>query len=160
MGRSRTPRHNKPTSNRYVYAAGSGIHGKGLFAREEIAAGTDLVEYDGPRLARDAGERLAGEGNAYVFSVDRRSCIDGSVAWNLARYANHSCDPNCRSVKISGRIWLRSIRPIARGEEITYDYGYDFKNYTDNPCSCGSPRCAGYIVPQRFRDRIGSKEQT
>jgi SET domain-containing protein len=152
--RVKNVRHNKPTSNRYVYVAPSRIHAKGLFARQDIVPGTDIVEYDGPRLARAAGEVLARDGNAYVFTIDKRTCIDGSVPWNLARYANHSCDPNCRSVKISGRIWLRTLRPVAKGEEITYDYGYDFANYTENPCTCGSPSCVGYILPARFRDRV------
>lgn len=147
-------KHHKPTSNRYTYMALSKIHQKGLFARQELAPGTDIVEYDGLRIPREEGETLAAEGNAYVFTLDRRTCIDGSVFWNLARYANHSCAPNCRSVKISGRIWLRTMRAIKKGEEITYDYGYDFKNYTENPCACGAPGCAGYIVPPRYRDRI------
>jgi SET domain-containing protein len=147
-------KHNKPTSNQYTYMAPSRIEGKGLYAREDIPQGMDIVEYDGPRLLREEGERLAAEGNAYVFTIDRRTCIDGSVSWNLARYANHSCAPNCRSVKVSGRIFLRTIRPVIKGEEITYDYGYDFKDYQSNPCRCGAPGCRGYIVPERYRDKL------
>ena len=147
-------RHNKPTSNKYVYAEPSAIHKNGLFARVNIGAGVDIAEYDGPRMDKETGESMASEGNEYIFSIDRRTCIDGSVSWNLARYANHSCSPNCKTVKINGRIWLRTLRTVAKGEEITYDYGYDFKNFTDNPCNCGAPGCAGYIVPGRFKGRI------
>lgn len=152
--RFKNVRHNKPTSNKYSYMASSPVEGKGLFARTDIPAGTDIVEYDGPRVGREEGEKLAAAGNRYVFTLDRRTCIDGSVFWNLARYANHSCSPNAKSVKIGGRIFLRSLRPIAKGEEITYNYGYDFRNYTDNPCTCGSPGCVGYMVSERSKRKV------
>lgn len=147
-------KHNSPTSNKYAYMAPSKIHQKGLFARCGIDVGTDIVEYDGPRISKQEGEKLAKEDNSYIFVLDRKTCIDGSVKWNLARYANHSCTPNCKTTKISGRIWLRSIRKIVKGEEITYNYGYEFKNYKDNPCNCGSSECRGYIVSETHRDRV------
>ena len=150
----KTENHSIRTSNKFVYAAQSKIHCSGLFARTDIPAGTDIVEYDGPRISHEEGETMAKEGNVYVFSLDRKTSIDGSVKWNLARYANHSCNPNCRSVKINGSIWLRSLRPIARGEEITYDYGYSFADYAANPCHCGQPDCVGYIVQQKYRERL------
>jgi len=142
------------TSNRLVFAAPSGIHRRGLFAWLPIAAGADVVEYDGPRWPAEEARRLVAEGNVYVFALDRRTVIDGSVVWNLARFANHSCRPNALSVKAAGRIWLRALRPIAKGEEITYDYGYSRKNYEDEPCRCGADNCAGYIVHAKFRSRL------
>lgn len=132
-------------NNFWVHANPSRIHGQGLFARKEIQSGTPFVVYDGPRLSAAEGKRLASEGNAYIFQANRREFIDGSVASNLARYANHSCEPNAESVGIDGVIWLRARRTIAAGEEITYDYGYSFR---DEPvtCRCGAPTCCGRIV--------------
>lgn len=140
----------KKTNNRWVYAGPSGIHGSGLFARVGAPAGTDLVEYDGPRLPARDGQALAEAGNVYVFRLNRRESIDGSAAWNLGRHANHSCAPNAKSVSAGGRIWLRALRAIAKGEEITYDYGYSFR---EDPmaCRCGAPGCAGVIVAERHR---------
>lgn len=89
-----------------------------------------------------------------MFTLDGKTCIDGSVAWNLARYANHSCSPNCKTIKKNGGIWLNAVRNIEKGEEITYNYGYDVKNYTDNPCNCGSPNCAGFMVTERHMETI------
>jgi hypothetical protein len=77
-------------------------------------------------------------------------CVDGSVAWNLARFANHSCEPNGASEIRAGRIWLRTLRPVAKNEEITYDYGYSFRD-DPVPCRCGAPRCVGRIVAARHR---------
>ena len=147
-------RHNKPTSNKYCYMAPSKVEGKGLFARIDIPHDIDFVEYEGTRVTRTEGENLAAEGNNYIFTLDRRECIDGSVFWNLARYANHSCSPNARSVKINGKIYLRSIRAIIKGEEITYNYGYALKNYSKNPCNCGSRECAGYIVNESSAEKL------
>ena len=147
------PPRSRRTNNRWVHAAPSGIHGRGLFAGSEIPAGTDIVEYSGPRIPTREGKRMAEEGNVYVFQANRREFIDGSVAWNLARSANHSCAPNAESVSIDGAIWLQARRPIAKGEEITYDYGYSFR---DDPtsCLCGAPSCVGRIVAARHRARM------
>jgi SET domain-containing protein len=138
------------TNNRWAYAAPSGIHGRGLFARADIPAGTDIVEYDGPRVPASEGKSLAEGGNVFVFRLNRREAIDGSVAWNLGRHANHSCAPNAESVNAGGRIWLRALRAIKKGEEVTYDYGYSFRD-EPVPCSCGAPDCAGVIVAGRHR---------
>lgn len=140
------------TNNRWCHASPSKIHGSGLFARTDIPAGTDIVEYDGPRIAAREGQRMADEGNVYVFRLNRREYIDGSVSWNLGRHANHACRPNAKSESRGGRIWLRAVRGIARGEEITYDYGFSFRD-EPTPCRCGHPDCAGVIVAERHRGR-------
>jgi SET domain-containing protein len=121
-----------------------------LFARVDIPEGMGIVEYEGPRLNVTEGRRLAEEGNVYVFRASRREFIDGSVSWNLARYANHSCAPNAQSVGADGQVWLRAVRQIAKGEEITYDYGYSFRD-EPTPCHCGAPGCPGVIVAARHR---------
>jgi SET domain-containing protein len=115
-----------------------------------IPAHMDIAEYAGPRLTVDQGQQLAEEGNVYIFRANRREFIDGSVSWNLARHANHSCAPNAESVNVGGKIWLRSSRLIQKGEEITYDYGYSFRD-EPTPCHCGAERCAGVIVAAKHR---------
>ncbi len=141
------------SNNRWVYASPSTIHGSGLFAREDIPLGTAVVEYDGPRIPSDQGKQMAEEGNVYVFQANRREFIDGSVKWNLARHANHSCAPNTQSVGVDGHIWLRAMRKIVKGEEITYDYGYSFRD-DPTPCQCGAANCAGVIVASRHRGKL------
>lgn len=139
-------------NNRWCYAAPSSIQGSGLFARTDIPAGTGIAQYDGPRVSYRDGKAMAEAGNVFIFQANRREFIDGSVKWNLARHANHSCDPNAQSVSVEGEIWLRAIRPIAKGEEITYDYGYSFR---DDPtdCLCRAASCPGRIVATKDRSR-------
>jgi SET domain-containing protein len=140
-------------NNQWVFARPSPIHGQGLFARVDIPPETNIVEYSGPRLSVREGKRLADHGNVYLFRVNRREFIDGSVAWNLARHANHSCAPNAVSVQIDGAIWLRSNRAIARGEEITYDYGYSWRGERA-PCRCDSATCSGFIMAAKDRTKM------
>ena len=80
--------------------------------------------------------------------------IDGNIPENEARFINHSCDPNCESQIIRGHVWIVSTRDIKKGEELSYDYGYDLEFFTDHPCRCGSDNCVGYIVSWDKRRKL------
>ena len=80
--------------------------------------------------------------------VYRAYDIDGNVPYNTARYINHSCDPNCEAVIIRGRIWIIALREIKKSEELAYNDNYDFEDYEDHKCQCGSNRCVGYILDE------------
>ena len=69
-------------------------------------------------------------GNAYIFHFTYRYAIDGETLDNTARYINHSCDPNCEVEKTPDTIWIVALREIT-GEELTYNYGYDARNYQE-----------------------------
>jgi SET domain-containing protein len=132
----------------------SHIDGKGVFAAEPIKKGTRILEYIGEKISREeATERLAG-GNVYVFFCDPRFDIDGNTPENIARYINHSCDPNCVSDIIEDRLWIIALRDIRTGEELSYDYGFELEGYEQRPCRCGAKNCCGYIVEQAFRAQI------
>ena len=66
--------------------------------------------------------RFEARGRIWCFTVNRRAVIDASVGGNVARFINHSCQPNCYSQVVDGTIWIRAARNIRRGEELTYDY--------------------------------------
>ena len=47
------------------------------------------------------------------------------------------------------------MKNIKKGEELSYDYGFNFdKDYKNFPCKCGSKKCVGYIVREGSRWRI------
>ena len=107
----------------------SKLHGYGVFAAEEITKNTRIVDYAGELIhnsksgAREA--RYLKQGCIWVFRVNRAWSRDAAVGGNIARFINHSCRPNCW-IEIEGKtrtIWIRASRRIARGEELTYDYG-------------------------------------
>jgi hypothetical protein len=58
-------------------------------------------------------------------------------------FINHSCDPNCETSEVGGRVWIEAIRDIASGEEITYDYCLYDGGGEEAPCNCGTAHCRG-----------------
>jgi SET domain-containing protein len=129
----------------------SRIHGRGIFARRNIPAGTRLVEYVGLPVSKKKSAELAMKQNRYVFTRDGVMDLDGKVSWNPARLINHSCEPNCEANLDDGdRIWMFSIKPIARGEELTFNYGYSLEDFMRFPCRCGAASCTGYMVAEEF----------
>jgi len=153
-----------PTRSEWAVVRGSKIHGRGMFAAKEIPKGTRIIEYTGERItkaegwrrerARQERARRGGDGCIYIFELNTRVDIDGSVLWNTARYINHSCEPNCESQISRGRVWIVALRKIRPGEELSYDYYYDYEHYEDHPCRCGAEDCAGYIVKAPVRWRV------
>jgi uncharacterized protein len=152
------------TNSEWVRRGQSKIHGGGLYANQDILAGTRVLEYVGERITKAESERreakrLAAradgeDGCVYVFELNARRDIDGDVKWNTARLINHSCDGNCEPQSIRGRIWIVASRDIEKGEELGYDYGFDLKDWRKHPCLCGSPKCVGYIVKKSQRWRV------
>lgn len=142
----------------------SKIHARGVFAATDIPKGTRILEYKGDRITKAESYRRAcdredkgkkhGSAMVYIFELNQRYDIDGNVAGNHARYINHSCDPNCESDIIKGKIWITATRDIKKDEELCYDYGYDLSDALSHPCKCGSNICAGFIVRKNLRWRL------
>jgi len=136
----------------------SRIHGTGGFAKTAIREGTPIVEYLGEKINKAESLRRCEANNAYIFTLNDEQDLDGDVAWNPARFINHSCAPNCEAEKDENRIWIIATRDIQAGEEITFNYGYDLEAYKDYPCQCGSPRCVGYMVAEEFFEHVLSRK--
>src|ERR1700753_1375721 len=113
------------------YRVGRSRTGLGLFATKPIKKGSKIIRYFGPILDSKKKKDDA-IGNKYLFELNDRWTIDGSVRKNIARYINHACRPNAESdVKPRKRkVFIRAIKNIEPGDEINYDYGTDyFKAY-------------------------------
>src|SRR6185295_8656222 len=93
-----------------VFVKDSPIHGKGLFAVALIACGAHVIEYVGDKISKHESLRRCQLGNECIFALDDETDVDGSVEWNLARFINHSCSPNCHTERIGGRIWIVADR--------------------------------------------------
>jgi SET domain-containing protein len=111
-----------------------GLAGLGLFALEDINKGELIIEYIGNILNKEESD--AAKANMYLFEVNRNKTIDGSVRWNMARYINHSCDGNAESEIRKGRVYVKAIKDIKEGEEISYDYGEMFYKEYIAPKGC------------------------
>lgn len=147
----------------YFEVRASPIQGQGVFALRRIRKGTRIMEYTGERITpEEADERYDDDAverpHTFLFTVNRRTIIDGAVNGNEARYINHSCEPNCEAVIEAGRIFIEALRTIQPGDEITYDYQLERpgpyrpewrRRYA---CHCGAPTCRGtLLLPKRER---------
>ena len=134
----------------------SEIHGRGVYAETDISKETRIIEYIGEYVEKKESDKRAwgqvavaeetGDAAVYIFTLDKKWDIDGDVPWTDARLINHSCEPNCEAWIEGDQIFIYSLRDIEKGEELTFDYGFDIECYVDHPCLCGSAGCVGYIV--------------
>ena len=138
-----TPKKQTPASRApdRPFRVGRARTGLGLFATEPIAKGAFIVAYRGVRISHAEAERRETRGAKYIFEINSRWSIDGSDRRNLARYANHSCRPNAESALRKGQLILRAIRPIATGDEITFDYGEEYFELFIRPIGCQCVKC-------------------
>ncbi len=135
-----------------LFVRNSSIHNRGCYTDSRIRGGEIVVEYTGPRITVEEGDRRYEDQEVtYLFGLEGGThVIDGS---GIAMYINHSCDPNCETEEIEGRVWIRALRDIRPGEELSYDYMlYDGEG--EAPCRCGARNCRGTIYsPQEVRRR-------
>jgi uncharacterized protein len=129
-------------SSNKPYRIGRSRTGLGLFATKPIKKGAKIVRYFGP-LLDSKNEKHDGIENKYLFELNGRWTIDGSVRKNIARYINHACRPNAESdVNVrKRRVVIRAIKKIEPGEEINYDYGTDYFKAYLKPIGCKCDAC-------------------
>ncbi|MGO9359820.1 MAG: SET domain-containing protein [Xanthobacteraceae bacterium] len=129
-------------SSRKPFRIGRSRTGLGLFATKPIKKGTEIIEYFGP-LLDSRNEKHDAIENKYLFEINGRWTIDGSVRRNVARYINHACRPNAESDvrERKRKVFIRAIKNIAPGEEINYDYGKDYFNEFLKPIGCKCAAC-------------------
>ena len=152
-----------PAGQRRIQTRNSPVHGKGVFAVQDIAEGETLIEYVGEIISWPEAQARhphdpANPNHTFYFHVDEDHVIDALVGGNSSRWINHACDPNCEAEEQNGRIFIKALRNIAAGDELNYDYGlmiderYTPKLKADYPCWCGSVQCRGTLLaPKRAR---------
>jgi uncharacterized protein len=129
-------------SSKKPYRIGRSRTGLGLFATRPIKKGAKIVRYFGPLLDSRKKKDDAIE-NKYLFELNGRWTIDGSVRENVARYINHACKPNAESdvMPRKRKVVIRAIKNIEPGEEINYDYGTDYFKAYLKPIGCKCDAC-------------------
>ena len=107
----------------------SAIQGWGVFTTRPITKNTRIIDYAGEKISNQESlkreRRYIRNLHIWCFKLTNRTVIDAGVGGNVARYVNHSCEPNCYIDIKKGIIWIRAARSIKRGEELTYDYNTD-----------------------------------
>lgn len=155
----------------------SAIHGWGLYAEENIAVNDLIIEYVGEKVRQKVADlrelkyEKQGVGSSYLFRMMDDEIVDATKKGGIARFINHSCNPNCTAkiIRVEGtpRIVIYALKDISKSEsfcsypytgwvfandvfaddELTYDYKFE-REYgsTDRiPCLCGSANCKGFL---------------
>ncbi|XP_072508255.1 histone-lysine N-methyltransferase 2C isoform X4 [Notamacropus eugenii] len=138
-----------------VYLARSRIQGLGLYAARDIEKHTMVIEYIGTIIRNEVAnrkEKLYESQNrgVYMFRIDNDHVIDATLTGGPARYINHSCAPNCVAEVVTfergHKIIISSNRRIQKGEELCYDYKFDFEDDQHKiPCHCGAVNCRKWM---------------
>ena len=128
---SRMPGESEPVEVR-THASGRGIH-----AARAILAGEMILKTWGPQLPKRTRYSMQVEANMHILP-------DGVIV-----HGAHSCDPNCRVIVRVGakELELRALRPIAAGEELTFDYDtFEYEiEHLGGICRCGAAGCRGRV---------------
>jgi histone-lysine N-methyltransferase ASH1L len=133
----------------------TGKYGQGLRTTTSIPKGTFICEYVGEIITDETfHERMTNlyskDEHHYTMKLTQNLVIDAYRMGSVARFANHSCSPNCEFQKwtVDGlqRMCMFSLRTIKPGEELTYDYNFQcFNLQAQQPCYCESSKCRGTI---------------
>eukprot|EP00948_MAST-09A_sp_MAST-9A-sp1_P000838 g838.t1 len=162
----------EPLSSR-VEVRRSRIHGWGLFAKRYFPPGEMVVEYVGELIRMkeaDIREELyekQGMGSCYMFRLNDSHVVDATTKGNVARFMNHSCEPNAVAkvisffldeeirrdgesqedwrlrAKVEKLVIVADETGIFEGEEVQYDYKFPLEEGPSIACNCGAPSCIG-----------------
>ena len=127
-----------------------GAKGKGIFAVDSIPAGTTVAGFGGHVVDRAELDALAEEIRTHALQNADDLFSASELPFDAADYVNHSCDPNCGIV---GSVLLVTMREVAAGEELCFDYAMtDTDDYDEFTCSCGTPMCRGVVSGSDWTD--------
>lgn len=149
------------SAQKLVSLRNSSIHSYGLVIMEPAEPGDLIIEYVGElvrgsvanirELAYEREHRGEGIASSYLFRLDDVMVLDATKKGSLARFVNHSCDPNCvaKTITLNGskRIVMYAKKPLKPGDEITYDYKFPLEKDPAKrvKCLCGTQLCRKYL---------------
>lgn len=132
----------------------AGPKGRGLRVQEDIKKGDFIMEYIG-RAVRASYlaklfQRYKQERRLYIMALDSNVYLDARKKGSVARYINHSCEPNCVverwKVRGSIRAGIFASQDIPKGTELSFDYQWERKKgRAPTKCHCGAPNCRGTL---------------
>ena len=118
----------------FIEVTDRGTKGKGVRAMKSFDPGEIVLTFEGKKIVPEPGEHTLQIGLGEHLVVEAPG-----------RYVNHSCTPNCGIV---GKLCLVAMRPIAKDEEITFDYAMTELSPVSQrtKCLCGTKRCRGRMT--------------
>ncbi len=126
--------------------------GTGVFAIDVIEQGEMIAVFDGEEYQAEQTLDLPKEIADHAIQIAPHLWKDSN---GIARYLNHSCNPNCG---IQGLTDIVAMTRILIGEELLLDYDMtEASNWRMN-CLCDCPDCRKVIgtyrdLPDSFRNK-------
>ena len=137
--------------NPKVEVRGSSVEGKGLFAKEKIEKGEIINVAEGTVWSSEDIEKFSKEQQdmceylCYEIYDDHFLCPKDSNHISPDWHMNHSCNPNCGSVR--DIFTIAAMRDIEQNEELTFDYAMtDADPKWSMACNCGAANCRKIIT--------------
>ncbi|KAI3459787.1 hypothetical protein Pfo_016450 [Paulownia fortunei] len=129
--------------------------GWGLLADQNMKGGQFIIEYCGEVISSEEAKQRTqtyeaqGLKDAYIISLNANYFIDATKKGSLARFINHSCQPNCETRKwtVLGetRVGIFAKEDIAAGTELAYDYNFEWYGGATVRCLCGAAYCSLFL---------------
>ncbi len=126
-----------------------------------------IIEYTGIAIKKEYLDsifrRYKMERMLYIMALDNNVYIDARKKGSVARYINHSCDPNCVvyrwKVRGVSRAGIFALRDIEYGEELCFDYQWKRKRgRAPTKCYCDSVNCRGTLEDMKI-DKSEEEEE-
>ncbi len=138
-------------------------NGKGAFARKKILLNQKIFEIKGVFLTCNEDDDVDEETRNNAFRYDDNLYI--SPGETIGNFINHSCEPNAKVVKQKNKLFIYSILPILKDEEILFDYSTILArdDVWEMECNCGSQKCRGVVkqfkkLPLKIKEKYIKEE--
>ncbi|KAI6171532.1 Histone-lysine N-methyltransferase [Aphelenchoides bicaudatus] len=131
--------------------------GRGVRSATEIHSGQFICEFVG-EVVKHQNYQLrtllrSEDMPRFGIHLTNNFVVDATQKGSIARFINHSCDPNCEMQRwtVNGyyRLGIFAKKQIKEGEELTYDYGMFAHLEPKQRCECGSEKCKDFISFQQ-----------
>lgn len=130
--------------------------GRGVRSATDIYPGQFICEYVGEVVKHQSYQlrtlMRSEDMPRFGIHLTNTYIVDATQKGSIARFINHSCDPNCEMQRwtVNGyyRLGIFAKKKIEEGDELTYDYGMFAQMEPRQKCECGSPKCKDYISYQ------------
>jgi hypothetical protein len=131
-------------------------NGKGIFATKNFLPEKKIFQITGSLITCYADDDMDEQVRANAIPYDKTRYI--SPEGTLGNFINHSCEPNAKVVKEKKKLFVVSIKPIMKGEEVLIDYSTILAadDVWELQCNCGSTQCRGVVkkfktLPKKLR---------
>lgn len=138
-------------------------NGKGAFARKKILPEKMILEIKGVFLTCNEDDDIDEETRNNTFRYDDDLYI--SPGKDIANFINHSCEPNAKVVKKNKKLFIYSILPILKDEEVLFDYSTILArdDVWEMECNCGSQKCRKVVkqfkkLPLKLKEKYIKEE--